>query len=96
MYILEIVQDILDKLIHNSRNVCRCLTLNEMHIKLASLIISSTNSKLINTSSTPPPEVKKTSTVYSSHNNFVYLNRNLHLIEVSGYKLLLVLSTKSA
>ena len=63
-------------------NVCGCLTLNKMYIKLASLIIFLTNNKLTNTSSsTPPPEVKKT-TVYSSCNNFVYLNRNFHLMEI--------------
>ena len=38
-YILEIVLDILDKLIHDSQNICGCLTLNEMHINLISLII---------------------------------------------------------
>ena len=41
-----------------------------------------TNAKLINTSSTPPPEVKKDSTVYSTYNNFVYLNRNFNLLEI--------------
>ena len=39
VYILEIVLDILGKLNHNSWNVCGCLTLNEMHIELAFLII---------------------------------------------------------
>ena len=53
------VSDIMNKLIHDSPNVCGCLTLNEMHIKLASLIISLTNDNLTNTSSTRPPEVKK-------------------------------------
>ena len=53
----------LDKLIYDSRNVCECLTLNEMHIKLASLINCATNDNLTNASSTPPPEVKKDSTV---------------------------------
>ena len=73
VYILEIVLEILDELIHDSPNVCGCLTLNEMHIKLASLIISLTNDNLTNITSTPPPEVKKKSTVYSTYNNFVYL-----------------------
>ena len=50
VYILEIVLDIF----------CGCLTLNRMHIKLASLIICSINNNLTNTSSTPPPEIKKT------------------------------------
>ena len=36
-----------------------CLMLNEMHIKLASLIICTTNDNLTNTSSTLPPELKK-------------------------------------
>ena len=39
VYILEIVLDILGKFNHNSWNVCGCLTLNEMHIELAFLII---------------------------------------------------------
>ena len=38
-YIFEIVLDILGKLNHDSWNICGCLTLNEMHIELASLII---------------------------------------------------------
>ena len=38
VYILEIVLEILDELIHNLRNVGGCLTLNEMHLKLTSLI----------------------------------------------------------
>ena len=50
---------ILDKLIYNFQNVCGCLTLNEMLIKLVSLIICSINDNLSNTSSTPPPEVKE-------------------------------------
>ena len=49
----------LDRLIHDSQNVCKCLTLNKMHIKLASLIICATNKNLTNTPSTLPPEVKK-------------------------------------
>ena len=60
IYILEIVTDILDKLIHDSTNVSRCFTLNEIHIKLTSLIICSINDNITNTSSTPPPVVKKT------------------------------------
>ena len=59
VYILEIVLSILEKLIYDSQNVCGCLTLNEMHIKLASLIIWSINDNLTNTSSTRLPEVKK-------------------------------------
>ena len=50
----------MDKLIHDSWNVCECLTLNEMHIQLASLIVCLINYNLTNTLSTPPPEVKKT------------------------------------
>ena len=72
------VPDIMNKLIHDSPNPCGCLTLNEMHIKLASLIISLTNNNLANTSSTHPPEVKKTCPVYSTYNNFVYLSRYFH------------------
>ena len=63
----------LEKLIHDSPNVCLCLTLNEMHIKLASSIICLTNDNLTNIISTHPPEVKKKSTVYSTYNNFAYL-----------------------
>ena len=58
VYILDIVLDILDKLIHDSRNVCGCLTLNEMHIELVSLIIWLINDKLNNTPLTFPSEVK--------------------------------------
>ena len=49
VYILEIVLDILGKLSHDFWNVCGCLTLNEMHIELASLIICSIDSNLSNT-----------------------------------------------
>ena len=59
VYILEIVLNILDKLIHDSRNICRCLTLNEMCIKLTSLIICLINDNLPNTWSAPPTEGKK-------------------------------------
>ena len=76
VYILAIVLVICDELIHNSPNACGCLTVNEMHIKLASLIISSTSNNLTNSPSTPLPEVKKSSAVYSSYINFVYLNRS--------------------
>ena len=55
------------KLIHDSQNICECLTLNEMHIKLASLIICTTNDNLTNMSSTLPPEVKKTIVLYIAH-----------------------------
>ena len=58
-YILEIVLHILDKIIHDSQNVCGHLTMNEMHIKLTSLITFSINYNLTNTSLTPPSEVKK-------------------------------------
>ena len=82
VYILEIVLDI-DKLIHGSRNICGCLTLNEIHIKLTSLIIFSSNDSLINASSTPPPEGEKVVySLYSTFNNFVYHNRNLYLLEI--------------
>ena len=56
---MEIVLYILDKLIHDSRNVCGYLTMNKMYIKLASLIICLVNYNFTNTSSTPPSEVKK-------------------------------------
>ena len=49
VYILEIVLDILGKLNHDFWNVCGCLTLNEMHIELASLIICSIDNNLTNT-----------------------------------------------
>ena len=78
VYILEVALDILDKLIHDFRNVAGCLALNEMNIKLASLIICSINDNLSNKSSIPPPEVKKkttkkvkNNTVYSTFNNFM-------------------------
>ena len=57
---MEIVLDILDKLINDFQNVCACLTLNEVHIELASLTICLIIGNLTNTSSTHPPEVKKT------------------------------------
>ena len=60
VYILQIVLDTLDKLMHDSQNICGCLTLNAMHIKLASLIIWSINGILINKSLTYLPQVKKT------------------------------------
>ena len=85
VYIFEIVPDILDKPIHNSRNVCGCFTLNEMHIELASSIFCSINNNLTNISSTFPPEVKnKNSIIYSKYDNFVYLERNFHLLNIQG------------
>ena len=51
-----------------------------MLIKLAS-IICSINHNLTNTSSKAPSEEKKP-TVYSTFKNFVYLNRNFHLLEI--------------
>ena len=69
-----------DKLIHDSQNSCECLTLNEMHIKLASLIICATNDNLTNMSSTLPPEVKIEIVLYIAHiilytstETFIYL-----------------------
>ena len=78
---LEIVLDILEKVIHDSQNVCVCLKLNEMHIELASLIICLINGNHTNTSSTHPPEEEKNIS-YSEFNNFVYLNRNFHLLKI--------------
>ena len=63
VYILEIILVILDKHTYDSRNVCGCLTLNEMLMKLASLIICSINDNLVIKSSTLPPEVKTKKTV---------------------------------
>ena len=63
---MEIVLDILGKLIHDPQNICGCLTLNEIHIKLTSWIIFLINGNLINMSSTPPPEGKKT-VLYIEH-----------------------------
>ena len=57
---MEIVLDILNKLIHDSQNICRFMTLNAMHSKLISLIICLINDNLTNTLSTPPPVRKKT------------------------------------
>ena len=51
VYMLEIVLNILEKLIHDSRNVCGYLTLNEIHIELASLIIFSIKDSITNISS---------------------------------------------
>ena len=73
----------LDKLIHDSGNVYGCLTLNKMRIELASLITSLTNCNLTNTSSTPPPKVKKI-IIYSKLDSFVYIKRNFHLFKISG------------
>ena len=70
---MEIALDILHNLIHDSQNVCECLTLDEMYIELASLIICSINESLNNILSTPYPEVKKQSIIYSKFNKFVYL-----------------------
>ena len=68
----------LDKLIHDSQNVCECLTLNEIHIKLASSIIWKTIDNFTNTSSTLPPEFKKIVLyiahiiLYTSTETFIY------------------------
>ena len=43
-------------------DICGCFTLNEMHLKLTSLIICLTNDNLIKAPSTPPP-LGKNSTV---------------------------------
>ena len=59
VHISEIVLNILDKLIHDSQNICGCLTLNAMYIKLTYLIIGLIVHNLTNASSTPPPEGKK-------------------------------------
>ena len=82
VYILEIALDILNKLIHDSQNICGCLTLNAMHIKLASLIICLIDDNLTNMSSTPPSEGKKT-ILYIAHLIILCtLNRNFHLLEI--------------
>ena len=80
---MKIVSGILDKLVNDSQNICECLTLNEMHIKSTSLVIFSINGNL--TSPTHHQHLhlkKKNSTVYSTISNFVYLNRNFHLLEI--------------
>ena len=69
---MKINLDILNKLIYDSLNVSRSLALNEIHIKLASLIICLINCNLTKTTSTPPLEVKN-STMYIKFNNFVLL-----------------------
>ena len=61
---MEIVLDKLHKLIRDSENVCGCLTLDEMYIELASLIICSINENLTNTSSATPLKQKKETTLY--------------------------------
>ena len=78
---IENLLDILDKLIDDFQNICGCLTLNEMHIKLKSLIICFINDDLINTSATLHLKGKN-SIVYRTFNNFVYLKRNFHLLEI--------------
>ena len=67
VYILEIVLDKFGKLIHDSRNISGCLTLNEMHIKLTALIICLINHIITNTSLTPPPDGKKKTVLYIAH-----------------------------
>ena len=57
-----------------------CLAMNEVHIKLASLIICLINYNLTNTSSTPPPELKKDSIMYSKFDTFVYLKKEVPFI----------------
>ena len=55
----------------------------KMLTKLASLIICSINGNLTNTSSYLHLKQKKSSkTVCSTFNDFVYLNRNFHLLEI--------------
>ena len=54
--------------------------MNEVHIKLASLIICLINYNLTNTSSTPPPELKKDSIMYSKFDTFVYLKKEVPFI----------------
>ena len=49
VYLLEIALDILGKLSHDSWNVCECLTPNEMHIELTSMIICLINTNLMDT-----------------------------------------------
>ena len=49
VYVLEI----------DSQNICGCLTLNIMHIKIISLIICLINDNFTKTPSTPPPEGKR-------------------------------------
>ena len=85
----NLVLDMLHKLNHDSRNVCGCLNLDEMYIELASLIISSINENLTNTSSTSSPEVYiyvyiyiYIYIIYSKFNDFVYLNRPFHLLKI--------------
>ena len=66
------------KIIHDSQNICGCLTLDEMHIELASLITFLIDYILTNTSSTPPPEVTKTelcivNLILSSEKKFTFI-----------------------
>ena len=58
VYILEIVLNILDKLINDSQIICGCLILKAITIKLKSLISSLINEKITSTSSTPSLEKK--------------------------------------
>ena len=67
------------------------LALNEIRIKLTSLIICSINDTLTTKSSTSPSEVhkkpkpnenKKKRKEKKKSNKFIYLNRNLHLLEI--------------
>ena len=74
---IEIVLDTLGKLIHDFWNIYGLLTLNEMNIKLTSLIIFSIKDNLTTFHQYLHP--KRKNTVYSKFNNFVYHNRNFHL-----------------
>ena len=73
------VLDILDKLIYNSQNICGCLTLNEIRIKLTSWIICLINDNLINMSATPEG---KNTVLYVEH----LIKKKLISKETSIYK----------
>ena len=81
--LLEKFQDILDKLIRGSRNVCGFLALNEMLIELASLIIYSIKYNLRFKEPYQHFHLKyKNSIIYRKSNNFVYLKRNFHSLKI--------------
>ena len=66
--------------IHDSRNLYGYLTLNKMHIELASLIICLIKYNLTNTSSIPLLKVRSI-IINRKFNNFVYIKRNFTFIE---------------
>ena len=78
VYILEIVRDILQKLIHDSRNICICLRLNAHRIGILDnlLDLRKLHQHLISASTWI-----KESIIYSKFNNFCVLQQKLPFTE---------------